>query len=1426
MAGKLAGAIYISLQLKTAELQSGLRSAQKSLRQFGAQAQIAGRNLSAAFTLPLATLGYSAVKSFATFDSAMTRSLGIMGKAGQELKSQLTQGAIDISKTTKFSSAAAAEAYYSLAAAGFTAAETLKALPIVAEFAMAANMDLEKSSGTLVDILNAVGLASGTVEEKMAGMTRISNVLAKASMDTNVTIEDLSASLAGPLGGAMRQYGISVETGAAALEAFGSQGIKAKSAGTALSIVIRELAIKSIKNADAFKKYGISVYDTKGQMRNLVDVMRDMDKGLLNISSAERISRLGELGFTLKNVGFVQSVLGLSGAMGKWEEANKTMGYSAELAAANMQSFENQMLLVKHALENVGITIGGDLAPYLTALGKKVVEVAEWFQALPESTRHWVEGLAAIVAIGGPVLLFLGAVSLGISSIIALTSSIVAGAGAVALALLSPWIAIPAVIALATYAVVEHGEKVDEVVDSIGTSFEDMFPRITAASILVWDEIVSGLTICMDTWKTVFSNGIDIVVGYFPKVSEGASIAWGLVSSAFDLAMGSIEARVPNTIRVIGELARAAKDLASSLVDVVGGALSAAANGLIATGNKLGDIANVQLQKANDAVTSAVIAKNLEKQSQHLKTAVWNGAALNEEFNASANAQTKIADTLGTINGLLFTKEKAENQSAMTAKQILETNYKSLEQVRAETYATKEDEKNKKKSASDAKKETESRQKALEKLQSTLSKAQNKDEVTDIQSTISEAIEKGIGDAKYAELSKKLYDSVYQGYMEGAQAGIEKAGSTAEAKGLAEQAAAIKAQAAVDASDTKRIDANTKIAEDLAEKQKAAYDDSVSHFKDIFSDAMNAGAYDFKDAFKDILADVGSNLAAALSQALTSSGGVDANGNPTSGGGSSSALSGIVNALGFGDKTATKNEDGTSGIGPVADGDQYNKNIQADNQAQTNGDIAAGIKSISAIMNAKEIDKKNGDNSGTGGAVGSSAGTAIGAYFGSPEAGEAIGHALGSVVGSLFKRGSQNPETQARHAFANFVEEGFAKLEQVSFFDAKGKLQNMKGSDFNFQEGSTKKFNDKGWADQLNNMDSKARGVFLGLGEAMEEILGLTEDVGSQIALMLSENLGGNIDNARLLVMQLGLSMDEMIDKLVAVGKTGEMSWLEVETGIQGVTEAFGKGLVAVGDISGAFDEIVQSGGRGMAALKGVRDVAIEGMEAGATSLEDLKARLIAAGTNPEQVDALMNGIKQRGIADLQGLADASDRVLGGVVADMNASSSSLADLWAGMSEQIEGFKKQLESIPTDIVSNIKLNVTADISDDAKSALNSGGVSVPVSTAPVQKHAKGAVITGPIGFGGNHVMGEAGAEALMPLTRMGNGNLGIHAQMGKGNSAGGSPVNITVNAPYANAGSADHIKKTILDLEPYLTNRAVGQIAKLQKRGGTFARNF
>ncbi|MFZ0844705.1 MAG: phage tail tape measure protein [Pseudolabrys sp.] len=114
--------------------------------------------------------------------------------------------------------------------------------------------------------------------------------------------------------------------------------------------------------------------------------------------------------------------------------------------------------------------------------------------------------------------------------------------------------------------------------------------------------------------------------------------------------------------------------------------------------------------------------------------------------------------------------------------------------------------------------------------------------------------------------------------------------------------------------------------------------------------------------------------------------------------------------------------------------------------------------------------------------------------------------------------------------------------------------------------------------------------------------------------------------------------------------------------------------------------------------------------------------------------------------------------------------------------------------------------LTGGINDILTSILGGGGATTTAQFGAVKPFASGGVIGTPTYFplssGGMGLAGEAGPEAIMPLTRGPDGQLGV------ANSGGGAPANISVQIAAPDAAS---FRRS----EAYIT----GQIARAVARG-------
>jgi hypothetical protein len=593
----------------------------------------------------------------------------------------------------------------------------------------------------------------------------------------------------------------------------------------------------------------------------------------------------------------------------------------------------------------------------------------------------------------------------------------------------------------------------------------------------------------------------------------------------------------------------------------------------------------------------------------------------------------------------------------------------------------------------------------------------------------------------------------------------------------------------------KQQEVNKKAADDWRKKHEDAYTTWLSIFENQFS----GETFNIEDALRRGLAGFAAELAASIAGGIAE---------------------GVKSVEDVGKLVATGLLKGLGqlGVGPYrqigtnADGSPILAGTSAEQEGYMSAGIVAAMTAASAV-NMEQRNRETGSAAGYGATGGTLLGGTAGAIlYGAPGAavGAQLGQMIGGVIGGLFKEGA-NVDTQARHDFAGYIEKTLQAYTTLAFRDLKtGGLQLLQGRGFNFLEQPfTEQFSTEGWATDMNKWGADAFGVFTGLGQAIKDLLGITEDVGGEMAYMLGENLSGNIDNARLLVAQLGLSFEELAGKLEEAALRGEIRWAEYNVQMAGLNEAFEPGLVAVGAFDQALRDLEDSGGRGMAAVLAFKNVAVEAMEAGATSIEDLQARLLATGADPEVVNALVEAVRSQGITTLEEWANASNTTAGTIVGNMEAISKTIAQQWQDMQSKIDELQSSLAEIPSEIPVNIVISVTGDEIPDE---LTGGETNV-------EPAARGAVISGPhlfrFGRGGIGLLGEAGPEAILPLKKI-NGRLGVTAEISGAPSSG---MTVNIDARGAQRGVETAIRSALSGLEDRVIARAVAAMADATRRG-------
>jgi len=436
------------------------------LSRTGERMQGMGKRLSLGVTAPLVAAGAVVGKFGLDFDKAMTESTAIMGNLSDAMRNDLKNAALDVSKTTTFSARQAAESFFFLASAGLDAEQSIAALPKVAQFAQAGAFDMATATDLLTDAQSALGLSVDDTSKNMQNMARVSDVLVGANTLANAKVQEFSESLTNKAGAAMRRLNIPLEEGVAVLAAFADQGVKGAEAGTAFTIVTRELERRARENVETWKDFGVAVFDANGNLRPLGDIVVDLENKLAGMTVKQQNATLAMLGFESESLAFIGALLGAGDEINKFsDKLNEMGGITAEVADKQLEGLTAQLILLKDRIlaevirtfEDMRGTIESKLIPAVEKAVGVFTGLLRLFANLPQPVQEFALGAAALAAALGPVLLVGGTLVKTFSGIIGAIGSIGAGFASASAAVTAAGGILPALKGLGVAAVATTG---------------------------------------------------------------------------------------------------------------------------------------------------------------------------------------------------------------------------------------------------------------------------------------------------------------------------------------------------------------------------------------------------------------------------------------------------------------------------------------------------------------------------------------------------------------------------------------------------------------------------------------------------------------------------------------------------------------------------------------------------------------------------------------------------------------------------------------------------------------------------------------------------------------------------------------------------------------------------------------------------------
>lgn len=396
--------LVVKISADISSLSKGLQNAQKSLQKVSQSFTKIGGTLTATITGPLVALGTSIVKTSAQFEQSMANAASVAGATGEELQ-RMTDIAREMGSKTVFSASDAADALYYMASAGYKVDQMAASIEATLNLASATQYDLAATTDIVIATLNQFGLEASSAE-------RVTNVFASAIGNSMASMDKLSNSM-GYVGPVANSLGYEIEEVVGALSVLYNAGYDGSTAGTSLRQAFVALMNPTSATLGVLEELGVS-YDLLNPATN---------------DFADIVDRLGEAGLTTAQA---MEIFGARGGPGmlallsKGGDAIRDMTASItgtnkanEMAAIQLDTLQGQWAELESQIEEIAIMFGDVLIPMIRGfITKYITPLTTKLMTLNDAQKQQIVKIALIAAAIGPVILAIGKVIGGISTLI------------------------------------------------------------------------------------------------------------------------------------------------------------------------------------------------------------------------------------------------------------------------------------------------------------------------------------------------------------------------------------------------------------------------------------------------------------------------------------------------------------------------------------------------------------------------------------------------------------------------------------------------------------------------------------------------------------------------------------------------------------------------------------------------------------------------------------------------------------------------------------------------------------------------------------------------------------------------------------------------------------------------------------------------
>lgn len=429
------------LQKSVGALTPEMAAAADKAMAMGTKIQNAGEKISSlgskatiGFTVPIVTALGVATKAASDYQYQLADirkevvAQGYSASQTSSIMKNLSSDTLNWSKEFGVGTKEINDGMFELVSNGYNVKQAMGMMPELLK-TMTANSDQSGESIKLTaSMLEQFGQNLGSNSTVIKNGNSLMNQMTEATHKSAMSLDDLKE-ISGNAGAAMHAMGVKTNEFMAIAGRLKSAGIDASSVGTGLSSLMTRIGTGTGAAAGDLKKYNIQVFDSKGKMKDVFDILEQMQGAYQKMNDKQRQSFMYnvvgqenmKVGMTLMdaNLDRYKSLSNeIEHSNGTVDKYNKTMRNTSQFTMAQFKSSLN-------ALE---IEFGQKFLPTLTPIIRELKNMLDRFSDLDPATQKLILNTGLAVAAGGPLISMFGKLTSGVGLLTSGSMKLLVGA--------------------------------------------------------------------------------------------------------------------------------------------------------------------------------------------------------------------------------------------------------------------------------------------------------------------------------------------------------------------------------------------------------------------------------------------------------------------------------------------------------------------------------------------------------------------------------------------------------------------------------------------------------------------------------------------------------------------------------------------------------------------------------------------------------------------------------------------------------------------------------------------------------------------------------------------------------------------------------------------------------------------------------------